>query len=50
MVMTVIRGFICDSMERHNEAVEKLLEGSNKSNFGGHLTIPEVMIVEYDAF
>ena len=33
-----------------NEAVEKPLEGSSKSIFGGHLTHPQTMIVEHSAF
>ena len=33
-----------------NEAVEKPLEGSSKPIFGGHLTHPQPMIVEYSAF
>lgn len=32
-----------------NEAVEKLLEGLNIKIFGGHLTLPNVVIVEYSA-
>jgi len=33
-----------------NEAVEKLLEGSNRTVFWGHLTIPSVTIVDYSVF
>jgi len=33
-----------------NEAVEKPLEGSSKPVSRGHLTLPEVMIVEYGMF
>lgn len=37
-------------VERPNEAVEKLLEGSRSTFFGGHSTLPEHPIAAYGTF